>query len=97
MRNPILCICENKGSDQPLFSLDSTMPPLPKSEYASLWPSSVAVQPGFCPTWSVTPMIVFFHEAAHILGLAEQAGLSHTWSKASSRRQGQVIFRNDTG
>ena len=59
-------ICENKDADQ-LHSnreadqrlcfryTDSTTPLLPKSEISSLQPSSVAVQPGFCRTWSETP------------------------------------------
>ena len=57
MRKPDFCICENKDADQfrgnheadqPLCFpyTDSTIPLLPKSEISSLWPSSVAVQPG---------------------------------------------------
>ena len=34
---------------------DSTIPLLPKSEVASLYPSSEAVQPGLCRTWLETP------------------------------------------
>ena len=33
---------------------DSTIPLLPQSEISSLFPSSVAVQPGLCRTWSET-------------------------------------------
>ena len=50
-------ICENKDADQLRGDreaeqrlcfryTDSTIPLLPKSEISSLWPSSVAVQPG---------------------------------------------------
>ena len=53
-----LHICENKDADQ-LQRLcfrytESTIPLLPKSEISSLEPSSVAVQPGLCGTWSET-------------------------------------------
>ena len=65
MRKSAFCICENKDSDQ-LGSncaadqrlcfryTDSTIPLLPKSQISSLQPSSVAVQPGLCRTWSET-------------------------------------------
>ena len=64
------CICENKDADQ-LRSYcaadqrlcfrytDSKIPLLPKSEISSLSPSSVAVQPGLCRTWSETPKTDF--------------------------------------
>ena len=61
MRKPAFCICENKAADllcgnreadQRLCFryIDSSIPLLPKSEMSSLWPSSVAVQPGLCGT-----------------------------------------------
>ena len=73
MRKPAFCICENKGTDQvcrllgirtadqcPCFCyIDSTIPLIPKSEISSLLPSSVAVQPGLCLTWSETAKIGF--------------------------------------
>ena len=71
MRNSAFCICENKDADQLrgnreadqrlcFRSIDSTIPlSLPKSEISSLYPSSVAVQPGLCRTWSETPMTGF--------------------------------------
>ena len=57
MRKPAFCICENKDADQLhgyhkadqrlcFRYTDSTIPLLPKSEISSLYPSSVAVQPG---------------------------------------------------
>ena len=63
MRKPAFCICENKdadqlrsnrGADQRLCFRykDSKIPRLPKFEISSLYPSSVAVQPGLCWTWS---------------------------------------------
>ena len=71
MRKPFFfCICENKGADH-LRScrteyqclcfcyIDSTIPPLPKSEILSFYASSVVVQPVFCQTWSETPQTGF--------------------------------------
>ena len=70
MRKPTFCICENKDEDQ-LCGIrtadqrlcfrytDSTIPLLPESENLSLYPSSVAVQPGLCGTWSETPKTGF--------------------------------------
>ena len=70
VRKPDFCICENKDADQLrgnreadqrlCFSYtDSTIPLLPITEISSLWPSSEAVQPGLCGTWSETPKTVF--------------------------------------
>ena len=70
MRKPAFCICENKDADQLRGNReadqrlcfrykDSTIPLLPKSEISSLYLSSVAVQPGFCRTWSETPKTGF--------------------------------------
>ena len=70
MRKPAFCICENKDADQLRGNCeadqclcfrytDSTIPLLPKSEISSLQPSSVAVQPGLCRTWSETPKTGF--------------------------------------
>ena len=61
MRKPAFCICENKAADQLCGNceadqrlcfryIDNSIPLLPKSEMSSLWPSSVAVQPGLCGT-----------------------------------------------
>ena len=70
MRKPAICICENKGADQ-LRGIreadqrlcfrytDNTIPLLPNCEISSLQPSSVAVQPGLCRTWSETPKTGF--------------------------------------
>ena len=70
MRKPAFCICEIKDTDQLRGKgetdqrlcfryTDSTIPLLPKSEISSLLPSSVAVQPGLCGTWSETPKTGF--------------------------------------
>ena len=70
MRKPAFCICENKDADQLRRNreadqrlcfryLDSTIPLLPKSEILSFEPSSVAVQPSLCLTWSETPKTGF--------------------------------------
>ena len=70
VRKPAFCICENKDADQLRGNreadqrlcfryTDSTIPLLPKYEISSLYPSSVAVQPGLCGTWSETPKTGF--------------------------------------
>ena len=70
MRKPVFCICENKDTDQLRGNreadqrlcfrhMDSAIPLLSKSEISSLYPSSVAVQPGLCATWSQTPKTGF--------------------------------------
>ena len=70
MRKPAFCICENKDADQLRGNreadqrlcfryTDSTIPLQPKSEISSLYPSSVAVQPGLCRTRSETPKTGF--------------------------------------
>ena len=70
MRIPAFCICENKDADQFHGNreadqrlcfpyTDSTISLLPKYKISSLQPSSVAVQPGLCGTWSETPKTGF--------------------------------------
>ena len=70
MRKPGFRTCENKDADQLCGDrtadqrlcfryMDSTIPLLLKSEISSLQPSSVAVQPGLCRTWSETPNTEF--------------------------------------
>ena len=65
MRKPAFCICENNDADQLRGNheadqhlcfryTNSTIPLLPKSDISSLWPSSVAAQPGSCQTRSET-------------------------------------------
>ena len=65
MRKPDFCICINKDADQLRSNreadqrlcfryMDSTISLLPKYKISSLQPSSVAVQPGLCGTWSET-------------------------------------------
>ena len=68
-RKPAFCIIKTKAkakgkincaADQALFcSIDSTINKLPKSEFSSLYPSSVAVMPSICQTWSETPKTSF--------------------------------------
>ena len=70
VRKPDFYICENKDADQLHGNCEahqrlcfrytaSSIPLLPKSEISSLWPSSVAVQPGLYQTWSETPKTGF--------------------------------------
>ena len=70
MRKPAFCLCENKDADQLRGNreadqrlcfryTDSTIPLLPKSEISSLYPSSVAIQPGLCRPCSETPKTGF--------------------------------------
>ena len=91
MRKPAFCLCENKDAaqlrgnreaDQRLRFryTDSTIPLLPKSEISSLYLSSVAAQPGLCPTWSETPEDRFSHNEAHLnptLSLDVDMGSEH--------------------
>ena len=46
---------------------DSTILLLPKSEISRLEPSSMAVQPGLCRTWSEIPKTGFSQNKAHII------------------------------
>ena len=70
VRKPVFRICENKDADQLRGNreadqrlcfryMDSRIPLLPNCEISSLQPSSVAVQPGLCRTWSETPKTGF--------------------------------------
>ena len=70
MRKPTFRICENKDADQLRGNreadqrlcfryIDSMIPLLSKSEISSVYPSSVAVQPGLCRTRSETRMLFF--------------------------------------
>ena len=70
MRKQTFCICENKDEDQLRANreadqrlcfrfIGSAIPLLSKSEISSLYPSSVAAQPGLCRTRSETRMLVF--------------------------------------
>ena len=70
MRKTFFCICKNKGADQLRGKREadqrlcfrytaSTIPLLSKYKVSSLWLSSMAVQPGLCPTWSETPKTGF--------------------------------------
>ena len=70
VRKPAFCICENKDADQLPGNreadqrlcfryTDSTIYHLPKYEISSFQPSSLAVQPGLCGTWSETPKTGF--------------------------------------
>ena len=70
MRKPAFCICENKGAEQLRSNCaadqrlcfrytDSTIYYLNSKFQASSHASSVAVQPGFCQTWSETPKTGF--------------------------------------
>ena len=70
VRKADFCICDNKDTDQLRGNreadqricfcyTDSTISLLRKYEISSLQPSSVAVQPGLCGTWSETPKTGF--------------------------------------
>ena len=79
----VLHICENKDADQLLCNreadlllcfhyLDSTIPLLPWYKTSSLEPSSVAVQPGLCQTWSESTLLVFSRCSS--ISLAHECG-----------------------
>ena len=66
MKKPTFCICENKDADQLRGNREADqhlsfrfIALLSKSEISSLWPFSVAVQPGLCQTRLETRMFVF--------------------------------------
>ena len=68
MRQSAFCIWENKDADQLRLCfrfMDGKIPLLSKSEISSLWPSSVAAQPGLCRTWPETPEDRFSCDASH--------------------------------
>ena len=81
MKKPDFCICENKDEDQLRGNrkadqrlcfryTDSTIPLVSKSIISSLYPSSAAVQPCLCRTWSETmggP--VFSQRGSYVLGI----------------------------
>ena len=75
MRKPTICICENKDADQLRGNreadqclcfryIDSEIPLLSKSEISSLYPFSVAVQPG-CVGPGRKPECWFSHDTDH--------------------------------
>ena len=77
MRKPAFCICENKDADQlrgnheadqRLFFryTETTIPLLPKSEISSMYPSSMAVQPGLCGNLVGNPEDRFSHNEAQL-------------------------------
>ena len=79
VRKPAFCICENKDADQlrgnreadqrlRFRHTDSAIPLLSKSEISRLYPSSVAVQPGLCRTWSETPKTGFLTTRLKLCG-----------------------------
>ena len=74
MRKPAFCIGENKAADQ-----RGNRKADPKYEISSLQPSSVAVQPGFCGTWSEISIPVFSQRGSYALFLEK-------WQSYSSIR-----------
>ena len=77
MRKATFCICENKDADQLRGNreadqrlcfrfIDSAIPLLSTSEISSLYPSSVAVQPGLCRTRSETRTLVFTRHGSNM-------------------------------
>ena len=66
MRKPMICIGENKSTDQLRADqrlcfryTDSRIPLLLKSKISSFYPYSVTVQAGLCRTWSETQIVGF--------------------------------------
>ena len=88
LRKPDFCICENKDADQLRGNreadqrlcfryTDSTIPPLPKSEISSFYPSTVAVQPGLYRTWWKTPKTVFSERGSYKSGVRGSKSHGH--------------------
>ena len=76
VRKPTFCICENTDADQLRGNreadqrlcfryLDSTILLLPKSKISNIYPSPVAVQPGFCQNWSESTLLVFSRRGSY--------------------------------
>ena len=85
MRKPHFCICENKDADQLRGDreadqrlcfryIDSAIHLLPKYETSSHQPSSVAVQPGLCQTWSETPKTGFLRTRLNLVAFVPSEG-----------------------
>ena len=81
-RKPVLCSCENKDADQLhgnraadqhfcFRNIDSAIPLLLISEIPSFLPSSVAVQPSLCLTWSETSKTGFLRRWLHFSDFRE--------------------------
>ena len=79
MRNPTICICENKDADQLRGNreadqrlcfryTDSTIPLLSKSKISSFYRSPVLVQLSLCRTCSKTTLLVFPRDDSYIFG-----------------------------
>ena len=107
MRKPTFCICENKDADQLRGNreadqrlcfcyLDSTIPLLPKHKISSLWPSSLAAQPGLCQTCSETTLLVFSCHGSFFVSCRSE--ISQSQSGTPLPRQVKKLRReSDTG
>ena len=110
MRKPDFCIYENKGADQLRGNCeadqhlcfrytDSTIPLLPKSKISSLYPSSVAVQPGLYGTRSKPPKTGFlttrlvFPRLSHKNKIGGRTGLMVRASDSGSGDPGSILGR----
>ena len=105
MRKPAFCICENKDADQFRGNRqadqrlcfrykNSTIPLLPKSEISRLYPSSVAVQPGLCRTWSETPKTGFLRTRLNYGQFSIKTYDADVIRIASAKRFIQAILRH---
>ena len=105
MKKTAFCICENKDADQLRSNreadqrlcfcyTDSTIPLLPNCKISSLQPSSVAVQPGLCGTWSET-LKTGFLTTRLILELQLLNILKQKFIKCISARQNNTLSRFD--
>ena len=104
MKKPgFLHICENKDADQLRGDreadqrlcfryTDSTISLLPKYEISSLQPSSVAVQPGFCGTWSETPKTAFLTTRLIFSSFSSDDYLSAFSSKSQAKVPSFKVF-----
>ena len=97
MRKPAFCICENKDADQLRGNREadqrlcfrytnSTISLLSKYEISSLQPSSVAVQPGLCGTWSETPKTGFLTTRLIYEPIHEEIEVSYMRSQTTKAR-----------
>ena len=97
MRKQTFCICQNKDADQLRGNreadqhlcfryIDSMIPLLSKSEISSIWPSSVAVQPGLCRTRLETRKLGFL--MTQLISLVSKSKISSVWQASVAAKAG---------
>ena len=102
MRKSIICIGENKDTDQLRGNReadqrlcfrysDSTIPLLIKHEISSFQLFCVAVQAGLCQTWSETTLLVFPRGGSNVCSSLRLSGSGMTSPIASVEKQENLL------